>query len=73
MYQQQLQFGCKQKNTMCPKAKFLQDLAAKVQQWQSEGDEVIIMADMNEDVNAKAICQFCKETQLVEAIEQLHG
>jgi len=30
------------------------------------------MADMNEDVTSKAIQQFCKDTQLVEAIKQLH-
>jgi len=73
IYQQHLRFGYKQKNTTCPNAQFLQDLTAKVQQWQSEGNEVIIMADMNEDVTSKAIQQFCKDTQLVEAIKQLHG
>jgi len=31
------------------------------------------MADMNKDVTLKAIRQFCKDTQLVEVIEQLHG
>jgi len=72
-YQQQLIFGYKKKTTLCPKAKFLQDLVAKVQQWQSEGNKVIIMADMNEDVTANAIGQFCQETHLVEAIAQLHG
>ncbi len=39
----------------------------------TEGKEVIVLADMNEDVLAKDIVQFCKTTTLVEAITSLHG
>ncbi len=73
MYQQQLRFWYKNKQLLCLQDKFLQDLAAEVREWQLEGEEVLIMADMNEDVLVDNTRQFCQDTNLVEAIEQLHG
>jgi len=73
MYQQHLHHWYKQNIMTCPREKILQDLAKEVQQWQTEGDTIIVMADMNEDVEAEDIAAFCRETQLVEAINHLHG
>jgi len=53
--------------------KFLQDLGSKFLQWQANGKEVIVHANMNEDILAKDIKQFCQEVCLVEAIAILHG
>jgi len=47
-------------------------LKKEVANWQDAGDQVIILANMNEEVNALAIQQFCKELHLVEAISWLH-
>jgi len=44
----------------------------EVQQWQTKGDAVIVMADMNEDVEVEDIKTFCWTTQLVEQ-SILHG
>jgi len=37
------------------------------------GEEIIVLANMNEDVLVKDIAQFCQATNLVEAIHSLHG
>ncbi len=52
--------------------KFLQDLVQKVQQWQSDGDLLIVMADMNKDIMAEDIKVFCRAMHLVEVIHHLH-
>jgi len=72
-YQQQLHYWYKNKQTKCPKALFLSDLATETQQWQEEGDNIIVLADMNEDVLASEIQFFCWATHMVEAIAALHG
>jgi len=51
---------------------FLTDLTAEIKLWQEEGEEVIVLADMNEDVLAPDIQKFCAETHLVEMISFLH-
>ncbi len=72
-YQQQLRYWYKHKQTKCPKTLFLNNLAKEIQQWQEEGDKVIVLADMNEDVLAPEINKFCQATHMVEAIAALHG
>jgi len=37
------------------------------------GEEIIVLANMNKDILAKDITQFCQATNLVEAIHSLHG
>jgi len=72
MYQQQLRYWYKHKQTKCPKALFFSNLAKEIQQWQEEGDKVIVLADMNKDVLSSDINKFCQATHLVEAIAALH-
>jgi len=50
MYQQQLHYWYKHKQTKCPRMVFLTDLAAKIKTWQDKGEDVIVLADMNKDV-----------------------
>jgi len=33
----------------------------------------VLLADMNDDINSATIQQFCRETNLVDAISELHG
>jgi len=72
-YQQQVRYWSAQNNDCCPRDKLLADLKEAIAMWQAEGDQVLILADMNEDVNAPMIRQFCDELHLVEAISTLHG
>jgi len=53
--------------------KLLADLKDKVARWQAEGNQVMILADMNNEVNAPALAKFCQDLNLVEAISNLHG
>jgi len=57
----------------CPRVKILADLKEEVVKWQADGDHVMILADMNDDVNTPALIQFCQDLNLVEAISTLHG
>jgi len=72
-YQQQMRYWSASNLDCCPRDKFLVDLQKEVERWQAEGDQVIILADMNEDVQAPAIKKFCAALHLVEAISMLHG
>jgi len=49
-YQQHVRWFTKQGKDVCPKKQILDDLHEQVEQWQSTGDIVIILADINEDV-----------------------
>ncbi len=53
--------------------RFLQHLSMEIIKWTEAGEEIIVLADMNEDVTAQDITKFCQATNLVEAIYSLHG
>jgi len=55
MYQQQVRYFATINCTDSPKQKFLRDLEKEILTWQAEGDTVILVVDMNEDVRASAI------------------
>jgi len=44
-----------QNNLESPKTIFLKDLEKEILGWQAEGDTVIVMADMNDDVRSAPI------------------
>jgi len=52
-YQQQVRWFSREKKNMCPRDQILLDLKAQIEQWQSEGDTVIVLADINEDIRTK--------------------
>jgi len=72
-YQQQLHYRYNKKIYTCSRTTFLQDLIQEIKQWTEEGEEIIVLADMNKDLTAKDIRQFCKDMNLMEAIVVLHG
>jgi len=45
----------------------------EVIKWQEAGEQVILLGDMNDDVNAPVFKKFCQDLHLVEAILSLHG
>jgi len=53
--------------------RFLQELSQDIISWTVAGEEIMVLANMNDDVGDKDIQQFCKTTSLVEAISYLHG
>ncbi len=73
MYQQQVRHWSKQGINRCPKEQFLQDLEKNIAQWQEEGDQIAVMADMNKDVQATWLKDFCNKLNLVEGIAHLHS
>jgi len=72
-YQQQIWYWSAKKFDCCPHSKFLSDLKEEVVRWQAKGNQVIILVDVNENVNAPVIKKFCAELHLVEVISMLHG
>jgi len=72
-YQQQVRYWSSIRINCCPRAKWLTDLQHQILQWQEEGDYIVLLADMNEDVISIDIQKFCQELNLVEAISSLHG
>jgi len=49
-YQQQVRYLAKLNSTDSPKIRFLTDLQKAILEWQVEGNTVILMVDMNDDV-----------------------
>jgi len=72
-YQQQIRWFSKQGKDVCPRDQILVDLIAQVNQWLSEGDTVIILADINEDVRTDTIRDPFRQMGLVEAVTEQHG
>jgi len=73
MYQQHVGHWSKQGINRCPKEQFLQDLDKNITQWQEEGDQIVVMVDMNEDIQAIQLKEFCNKLNLVEGIAHLHS
>ncbi len=48
-------------------------LAMAIRELQDDGDRIILLADMNDDISGSTIQEFCKNIHLVEAIHYLHG
>jgi len=55
-----------------PKAIFLSELMTAIKQWQTEGDLVLVMADLNEDVRAPIIQNTFRSVGLVEGLTSQH-
>jgi len=72
-YQQQIRGQPVHKPFMCPWKKLLQDLQEQIIAWRSEGDQVIILADMNDDVWKDLIQALATQMGLQEAVTAQHG
>jgi len=72
-YQQQVHFWSRKNLDCCPRLKLLEDLKEEIHNWQEAGEQVILLADMNEEVMAPSLHKFCQDLNLVEAISMLHG
>ncbi len=73
MYQQHVRWFSQQGKNICPQDQILEDLKAQVALWQSEGDMVIILADINEDIREEPIPSTFRQMGLVETTIAQHG
>jgi len=73
MYQQQIRWFSKQGKDICPRTQILTNLSAQVKQWTLEGDTVIILADINDDIRTDLIMSTFWQMGLVDAITSQHG
>jgi len=58
---------------MCPQKKLLQDLQAQIIEWQSVGDQVTILVDMNDDIWEDPILALATQMGLHDAVTMQHG
>jgi len=72
-YQQHIRWLSTQQQMICPCQKILDNLQEQINIWQSEGDQVFVLAEINEDVWVGPIYStFCCMGH-VEALTTLHG
>jgi len=71
-YQQQIRYLAAKDCTDTPKTRFLTDLKTAIKQWQNEGDTVIVLADMNEDVRSTLIKNTFQEVGMIKGITAQH-
>jgi len=72
-YQQQVWWFTRQHKNVCPRDQILLDLQAQIEQWQSEGDMVIVLADINEDIRLEPIPSSFRQMGLSEITLVQHG
>jgi len=56
----------------CPRELILSNLVKEIQQWQEDGDQVVVLTDCNGNVSLASIRQWAGQLGLVEAITWLH-
>ena len=56
-----------------PQKAMLEDLRDEIKKWKDEGDQIILLMDVNEDINSGPIKMWMQELQLREAITSQHG
>jgi len=72
MYQQQVRWLLKQGKNACPRQQILDDLKVQVETWQSKGDTVIILANINEDIKEELISTMFQQLGLSKVIIAQH-
>jgi len=71
-YQQHVRYLAEKDCTDTPKNRFLTDLKMAIKQWQTDGDIVMVLADMNEDVRSPLIKNMFREVGMAEVITSQH-
>jgi len=55
-----------------PKKLFLQDILKSITEWQAEGDSIILVVDMNDDIRDPEIKNMLQSAGLIEVTRNLH-
>jgi len=71
MYQQHCQGLAWQHCTECPQKAVLTDIEKELQQWQEDGEHIIILMDFNEDVSLPWIKNLFAQLNLFEVLNML--
>jgi len=58
---------------MCPRKKLLKDLQEQVTQWHSDGDSMVIMANMNEDIREDPVLLAATNMGVRDTVITQHG
>jgi len=53
---------------LCPRAAFLHDLGQIIHEWTRQGNEVLLLADLNEDICQQGIVSFVASCSLLESM-----
>ena len=73
VYNQHKQYMYLHNDDRCPRHALLADIAVEIQQWQQEGDQIILGMDLNDDVRTTTITKPLTDLGLVELITSKHG
>jgi hypothetical protein len=57
----------------CPRLNIMSSLTKQIQEWQTEGHNIILTGDLNEDVNSKNIRSFLGNLGMGDLVQKLHG
>jgi len=71
-YQQHVRHLHKLNRIECPRMAILADLAKAIQQWQDEGNHILLLTDYNDDITSGPVNQWAGKLGLVEAVTWLN-
>jgi hypothetical protein len=72
-YMQQKRYFNAIKKEVCPRNQMLDDLILEITQWLNEGNQIILMLDLNDDVTDSMAHNKLKNIGLVESITSRHA
>jgi hypothetical protein len=72
-YSQQQRYLDRHGDSRCPRDAMLTDLVNCIQSWRIQGDQIVLMADFNENVDGDRLKQWSENLQLINAISRLHA
>jgi hypothetical protein len=72
-YQQQKRHLLDQDIHECPRIQIFIDLGTQLEIWTSNGEKIIVMGDLNEDIRSNSITKFFSDFNMTEPIITRHG
>ena len=66
----------KEKDCICPRTRFKNDLLAQLRKWREQGDRLIVCMDVNKDIYRKSIGKALtmpEDIQMIEAVGNYTG
>lgn len=73
VYAQHLTYFSDTGRSACPRQAFLDDLRSEICKWKEEGDQVLVMGDINDPINSHKIRAFFAKLGMRELITEKHG
>jgi hypothetical protein len=71
-FSQQQRYHNRISDNRCPRDSILEDLGQCINTWRNAGNQIILMADFNDNVEGPRIQQWTQSLQLTNAISSLH-